>query len=127
VIPSHLVEYWLFGLLFAIIAPLQLAWAELVRRRPDHSRLLLIAGLLMNLGVVAVWVASRTTGLPVGPHAGQPEPVGWKDLLATTDEIYLVLAAGLTLARVVSPALIPIAWTCTLASIVAAIVPGGHA
>jgi hypothetical protein len=126
VIPSHFVEYWLFGLLFAIVTPLQLGWAELVRRRPHESRLL-IGGLVMNLGVVAVWLASRTTGLPIGPHAGVPEPVGWKDLLATTDELFLVLAAALMLARMVSPALIPIAWTCTFASVVAAVAPGGHA
>lgn len=124
-IPSHFVEYWVFGLLFAIVASLQLTWAELVRRRPEDSRLVL-AGAVVNVAVVAVWLASRTTGLPIGPSGGEPEPVGWKDLLATADEIFLVLAALLMVARTVSPALIPIAWTCTAASVVAAVVPGGH-
>src|SRR5215208_322563 len=83
---AHFREYWLFGLLFAIVAPLQLAWAELVRRRPRHRRLLAV-GALGNGAVAVVWIASRTTGLPIGPDAGEPEPLGVKDVLATADEL----------------------------------------
>ena len=32
VIPSHFEEYWGFGTFFVVIAVLQLAWAELIRR-----------------------------------------------------------------------------------------------
>lgn len=124
-IAFHFREYWLFGLLFAIVAPLQLAWAELVRRRPDDRRLL-IAGAIGNLGVAAVWVASRTTGLPVGPHPGEPEPVGIKDLLSTYDELLLAIIVAVLLSRRAASWLVPIAWTLAGVSIVSAFVPGGH-
>ena len=125
-IAPHFREYWLFGLLFAIVAPLQLAWAELVRRRPDDRRLL-IAGAIGNLGVAAVWVASRTTGLPIGPHPGEPEPVGIKDLLASYDELLLAVVVAVLLTRSAATWLVPIAWTLAGVSIVSAFVPGGHA
>ena len=125
-IASHFREYWLFGLLFAIVAPAQVAWAEVVRRRPDDRRVLL-AGALGNLGIAAVWVASRTTGLPVGPHPGEPEPVGIKDLLATYDEVLVAIIVAVLLTRSAGSWLVPIAWTLAGASIVSAFVPGGHA
>jgi hypothetical protein len=89
----HVREYWLFGLLFAIVAPSQVVWAALVQRRPADRRLL-IAGALGNVAVAAVWLVSRTTGLPIGPHAGTPEAVGVKDVLATADELGLALVVA---------------------------------
>lgn len=125
-IAVHVREFWLFGLLFAIVAPLQLAWAELVRRRPRDRRLL-VAGALGNAAVAAVWIASRTTGLPIGPHPGEPEPAGIKDVLATYDELLCGLVVAVILARAVASWLVPAAWALTAASVVGAILPGGHA
>ena len=125
-IASHFREYWLFGLLFAIVASLQLVWAEQVRQRPDDRRLL-IAGAIGNLGVAAVWVASRTSGLPIGHHPGVPEPVGIKDLLATYDELLLAIVVAFLLTRTIAGWVVPIAWTLAGVSIVSAFVPGGHA
>ena len=123
---AHFREYWLFGMLFAIVAPLQLAWAELVRRRP-HERRLLAAGALGNAAVAAVWIASRTTGLPIGLHPGEPEPLGVKDVLATADELLCAAIVALLLARAAAGWLISSAWMLTAASLVGAIIPGGHA
>src|SRR5215208_3514729 len=95
---AHFREYWLFGLLFAIVAPLQLAWAELVRRRPRDRRLLAV-GALGNGAVAAVWIASRTTGLPIGPNPGESEPLGVKDVLATADELVCAAIVAVLLAR----------------------------
>ena len=125
VIPSHIEEYWLFGVLFGIAAALQFAWAEAVRRLPDHRRLLL-AGAALNAGLVAVWIASRTTGLPIGGDPGVPEPVGLRDVVATVDELCLLLAVALSMARTSFPPLMPIAWALALASVLLAVVPGGH-
>ena len=44
-------------------------------------------GLVVNAAVVAVWIVSRTTGLPVGPSPGTPEPFGGADLAATGFEL----------------------------------------
>jgi hypothetical protein len=125
VVPAHVDEYLPFGVLFGITAALQIGWAEAVRRRPADRRLL-IAAVVLNAGIVAAWIASRTTGLPIGEDPGVPEAVGIKDVLATIDELVLVLAIGLALARMTSRALAPIAWVLGLASVVAAVAAGGH-
>jgi|SRR5947209_20583595 len=51
----------------------------------------LAAGVVLCLGVVVVWALSRTTGLPIGPEPWQREPVGAADLIATADEVAIVL------------------------------------
>jgi hypothetical protein len=57
-----------FGLFFAALAWAQVLWAVGVLMMP--TRLLLAAGVAGNPAVVAIWVVSRTTGLPFGPAAG---------------------------------------------------------
>ena len=120
---AHVREYWLFGLLFAIVAPSQVVWAALVQRRPADRRLL-IAGAVANVAVAAVWLVSRTTGLPIGPHAGTPEAVGVKDVLATADELGLALVVAAALVRLDPPGLGALAWTLAGASALGALLPG---
>jgi hypothetical protein len=84
-------------------------------------------GALGNGAVAAVWIASRTTGLPIGPDAGEPEPLGVKDVLATADELVCAAIVALLLAGAAVRWLIPSAWMLTAASLVGAILPGGHA
>lgn len=60
----------------------QLAWALLVVVLPPSSRLYL-AGAAGNAVVAATWLVTRTTGLPLGPEAGEPEAVGIADTVAT--------------------------------------------
>jgi hypothetical protein len=95
VLREHLREYALFGLLFALTALLQLAWSARVLRRP--SRLLLKAGAFGNLGVAAVWLLSRTAGLPLGPDPWTPESVGVADSVATALEVLLVVGVTVLL------------------------------
>ncbi len=61
------------------------------------NRRLLIAGAVGNLAIVVVWVASRTTGVPVGPDPWTPEAVGVADAVATILEIALVAGCALLL------------------------------
>jgi hypothetical protein len=76
----------------------------LVYRRPSAGWL--GAGIFVSVGVIAVWAVSRTAGLPLGPEAGSPEPVGFADVGATLDELALViLAAALLLGRARTPGL----------------------
>ena len=43
---------------------------------------MLAAGIIVNLGALALWAVSRTAGAPFGPHAGEPEVVQGADLCA---------------------------------------------
>ena len=85
VIIDHFAEYWLFGAFFAFVATAQFVWAARVVSAP--RRWMLVAGIAGNLALVALWLASRTWGLPVGPAAGRPEPVGLMDVIATVSEV----------------------------------------
>jgi hypothetical protein len=121
----HFREFWLFGLFFAIAAPLQVVWGEMVRRRPWDRRLLL-AGAGANVAVALLWLVSRTVGLPIGPEAGEVEGVGLKDVLATADELALALVVALVLAGARGRAIAPAAWTLAAVSGIAALLGGGH-
>lgn len=91
VIAQHLDEWWLTGLFFIAVAVFQLLWALLVVLRP--SALVYAAGAVVNALVVVTWIVSRTTGVPVGPEAGEAEPVGFPDVLATAFETLIVVLA----------------------------------
>jgi hypothetical protein len=103
VMVTHFREYWLFGLFFALVTPLQVAFAGVVVREP--GRRVLMAGLVLNTGIVVVWAVSRTVGLPFGPEALAAEPIGLKDGLATLDEVLAATLVASVLAGRVTRAL----------------------
>jgi hypothetical protein len=45
---------------------------------------------MVTVGVIAVWVISRTVGLPIGPWAGEAEAFGVSDVIATLTEVALI-------------------------------------
>jgi hypothetical protein len=90
VIAQHFDEWWLSGLFFVAIATFQVAWAPLVLLRPSAPAYL--AGAAVNAAAVVTWIVSRTSGVPVGPEAGEPEAVGFPDTLAIAFEVVLVAA-----------------------------------
>jgi hypothetical protein len=92
VIAQHFDEWWLTGMFFIVVAVFQLAWAVAVLAWP--SRLGYALGAVVNALVVITWIVSRTTGVPVGPEAGEPEAVGLADVLATSFEAVLVAIAA---------------------------------
>ncbi|MEX1009644.1 MAG: hypothetical protein WD271_17635 [Acidimicrobiia bacterium] len=63
---------------FALCAVAQLAWAGFVVFRPNRP--VVIAGVLLNAGCVAVWLLTHTVGL--GGPFGTVEHVGFQDALA---------------------------------------------
>jgi hypothetical protein len=89
VIGDHFDEYWAFGVFFLVVAWFQAAWAVLVVAYP--SRPLLLIGAIVNAAIVAVWLWSRTAGLPIGPEAGEPEAAQFIDVVATVAEFLLVV------------------------------------
>jgi hypothetical protein len=88
VVPTHLHEYGPFGVLFLIAATLQAGWAW--RAWADPGRGVLVGGCALSLVLVAVWVWSRTVGLPIGPERWTPESAGPLDVQATVDEFLVV-------------------------------------
>lgn len=87
---SHFQEYWLYGVFMLVTAWLQLLWAILAVAKP--SRLLLGAGVILNAGVMAVYIVTRTVGDVVGPAAHSAERAGFGDVLCTVLEA--IVAAG---------------------------------
>jgi hypothetical protein len=103
VMPAHLEEHWSFGVFFGLLAVVQLGYAGALALRP--SRDVLVAGALVNAATVALWLLSRTVGLPLGPEAGTPEPVGLLDATSTLAEVVLLVATAVAVrqARAVQP------------------------
>lgn len=89
VIAQHFDEWWLPGMFFVGSAVFQLVWASLVLVRPTIP--VYAVGALVNAAIVVTWIMSRTTGVPFGPEAGEPEAVGLPDTVATGFEIALVV------------------------------------
>jgi hypothetical protein len=103
VCPEHFREAGLYGTFFLVCALAQLGWAVAVLVRPD--RRLLALGLAGNVAVLALWALTRTTGIPLGPEAGEVEAVGALDLIASAAELGVVVCAAWALAagRVLLP------------------------
>ena len=85
---AHFQEYWLFGVFMLVTAWLQLLWAVGAVARP--SRLLLGAGAVVNAGIVAVYIVTRTVGDVIGPTPHEVEPFGFGDGLCTVLEAIVV-------------------------------------
>src|SRR5215831_7182252 len=94
---EHFNEYLLYGVFFLVIAWAQMIWAAVaVWRLPRWWLWLGIAG---NAAVVAVYLASRTTGLPFGPDKGHPEPFGALDVVSALLELALIAGCAALLCR----------------------------
>lgn len=90
--PAHLDENALHGAFFLAVGWAQLAIAFALARWSTR-RTTWIAAAAVDAGVVAVWVLTRTVGLP----GDDPEAVGFPDVLATVLELGVVVAALLAL------------------------------
>ena len=92
VVPTHWQEWMPAGVFFTSIALFQLLWARLVLTRTTTP--VLAAGIMVNLGAIALWAVSRTVGAPFGPHAWEAELVQAADLCALLLQIYVVMGAS---------------------------------
>jgi hypothetical protein len=93
---EHFAEYWAFGVFMLVVGWFQLAWAVAAVTRP--SRLLLAAGAIVNVGVVAVYIVTRTVGDVIGPTPHAVEPFGFGDGLCTVLEGIVVVGCAWLLA-----------------------------
>lgn len=90
VAPAHFSEHVSSGLFFVGVAAYQLWWAAALALRPSRAVLLAAA---LNLGVVMVWVLSRTTGVPLVPGGDDVEAIGYPDVVALGLEGVIVYGA----------------------------------
>ena len=94
---EHFNEYLVYGVFFLVIGWAQMIWAAVaVWRLPRWWLWLGIAG---NAAVLAVYLASRTTGLPFGPDKGHPEPFGALDVVSALLELALIAGCAALLWR----------------------------
>ena len=89
--PEHLEEWVGYGLFFLASAAAQGVYAVwLLFSGP--SRPLLLAGIVGNSLIIALYVITRTVGIPFfGPEAGVVEPVGSLDAISKVVEVGLVI------------------------------------
>jgi len=99
--PVHLEAWWGYGAFFIATGVAQVAAALPLVRRP--RRWLVLGLVAMNLAIVATYVASRTSGIPIGPEHGghRLEAPGALDLGATLAEVATVVALAMAAPRVV--------------------------
>ena len=88
---DHFDAFPLYTFVFGVLAIVQFVWAAMIVRR--SSPRVLLVGCAFNVGVIGLWVASRTIGVPIAPRAWVPETVGVADLVETVGEIVIVIAA----------------------------------
>jgi hypothetical protein len=97
VVFEHFVEYTLYGAFFLVISWAQLIWPAVLLWRP--SRLWLWLGIAGNAIIIAVYVASRTVGLPFGPDLHNTESVGALDVVSCALEFLLIVGCAALLWR----------------------------
>lgn len=116
-IAVHLEEWRPAGLTFIGLAVVQAALAALILLRP--SRPAYLWSVVVSLFTVALWVVSRTTGVPFGPEAGEAEAVRRPDLTASALEVVTAGAAVAALARLRPSVLlgktVTVSWIAALA------------
>ena len=102
VMPEHFEEWWGYGAFFLVAAAAQVLYAPLLLAWP--TRVVLLGGIVGNLAIVALYLLTRTVGIPLfGPGVGEVEGVGFIDLCATTSEVGIAVALGAALLRKAAP------------------------
>jgi hypothetical protein len=97
---DHFQEAFIYGAFFLAASTLQAGWAVLIIYRP--TRTLLVVAAATNAAIMILWTVTRTVGLPIGPQAWRPEPIGALDATSTLLEFAIVIGAVTLLAKRVS-------------------------
>lgn len=87
-VSSHWQNWWAYGMFFLVAGVFQALFAPAMLKWP--TRWTALAGIAGNLGIIGMYVMSRTYGIPAGPHIGVVEKATAIDLSCTAGEIALV-------------------------------------
>jgi len=102
VAPEHFEEWWGYGAFFLVASAAQVFYVPLLVRWPIHA--VLLAGVAGNLAIAALYLLTRTVGIPLfGPEAGKVEGIGFADVCATASEVGIGVALGAVLLREITP------------------------
>ncbi|MDQ0862942.1 hypothetical protein [Arthrobacter globiformis] len=91
VIPDHLNHWVVASAFFLALAMAEIACGVLLLGRAGLS--VLVAAAAAAVVPLALWVWSRTSGLPFGPNSNVPEPVGLADVAAGLLELGTLVIA----------------------------------
>jgi len=91
VVPEHLTEWAAAGVFFIVLTAAELAGAALLLTRLQPN--VLLGAAVVSIGPLALWLYSRTAGMPFGPGAGVAEQVGLADCAACALEVGTLLVA----------------------------------
>ncbi|HEX4364596.1 MAG TPA: hypothetical protein VHZ75_08610 [Solirubrobacteraceae bacterium] len=80
----------LFAILYGLLSYAQVMWAGWLYHDPQDTRVLRPAA-IASVALIGIWLVTRFVGLPVGPSAGEPSPIGIPDFVAMLDEAVLAL------------------------------------
>lgn len=112
--PDHFAQWWGYGLFFVVAAFVQVGYGAipLFRRMVEGEGILaawsgrsvrafLAIGIAGNLAAIALWLVTRTVGIPFfGPEAGRIEAVGLWDAMSKLVEVALVVTLAALMRRV---------------------------
>lgn len=115
VTPEHFEEWWGYGAFFLVAALAQVFYGMLLLMLPwayDETGAALgaeadrrtttfcVVGILGNVAIVALWIVTRTIGIPIfGPAAGEVEPVTTISIVSKLIEVALVACLFLIIRR----------------------------
>lgn len=90
-VPSHMGEWVVEGIAFILAGWAQAAFAVAIANQPRRLTLLLAAE--VNIALIVLWIISRTSGFPLGPHSGHPETVSFIDAATVGMELVATVVA----------------------------------
>jgi hypothetical protein len=99
---EHFQEWWGYGVFFLAAAICLIGFGLALitdaidpRYMPGDvnrlRRLMYGAGAIGNLGILGLYLLTRTAGIPLGPETGSVESVGFVDLVAKSTELLAVV------------------------------------
>lgn len=89
--PEHF-EMWVgYGVFFLAVTICQVLLALVLLAVRPVSPVVLWAGIIGNLSIIAMWIVARTVGLPLGPMTGEIEEIGVLDLASKIVEFGVIL------------------------------------
>ena len=89
-VDAHLREWWAYGAFFIAAANLQVLFAALLVRWPRPW--LPYAGIAGNLAIISMYVITRTSGIPLGPHRRVVEEATATDWSTTAAQVAIIIA-----------------------------------